>query len=736
MDDHPRVLEETADALERESDHISTITAPSVTAALDVLEDVPLDCIVSDYRMPGRNGLEFLDRVRADYGAMPFVLFTGRGSEEVASEAISRGVTDYVTKGPRSDLYARLANCVENAVDAYRTELRLAGFLEASPDCLAVVDDDGVIRQTNALLDSLFGYERGELVGEPIRRLFPAEYHEEVASVHDANGDCVGSRPVPDDLDLHGQRQEGTEFPVDLSRSPRGIAGTDEVVVSIRDATQRRRRERQIVDLDRLNQTLRETTQAIATAATTADLELADALFENTQDALFVIEVDEAGDAYRVERVNPVYERVTGFSNEDLRGRTLRDAFGTEDGDTILRKYRRCVSRREPMVYEERLSIPTTGTYWETRIAPVIVDGRVVRLVGATRDVTEDKEREHQYDAIFNQTYQFTGLLDPDGRILRANETALEFGGLDRSDVVGDLLWKTEWFSDDDGTADRVRELVRRAGEGEFVRTHIDVCGPENVARTDFSIKPVSDETDAVVFLVTEARDVTELTKRERELERQNERLDEFASVVSHDLRNPLTVAFGSLDLARTTGDRADFDRVRAALDRMQVLIEDLLTLAREGQRVEQSRVVALDEQVRAAWETVPSDDATLEVVLDEYCVTADVGRLQQLLENLLSNAVRHGGADVMVRVGPLADERGFFVADDGPGIPKKKRDAVFDHGFSTCAEGTGLGLAIVRGIVEAHGWTIDVCESDLGGARFEITLDPPVPVCGPLDGR
>ncbi|MEA5409817.1 PAS domain S-box protein [Haloarculaceae archaeon H-GB2-1] len=735
MDDHPRVLEETADALERESDHISTITAPSVTAALDVLEDVPsiassatTGCPVGTVWSSSIGSVRTTARCRSSCSRAGERGGRQRGHLTRRDRLRNEGPPERPLRQARQ-LRRERGRCLPDRIAARGVSGGITGLSGRRRRRWSDSADQRPARLAVRV-------RAGELVGEPIRRLFPAEYHEEVASVHDANGDCVGSRPVPDDLDLHGQRQEGTEFPVDLSRSPRGIAGTDEVVVSIRDATQRRRRERQIVDLDRLNQTLRETTQAIATAATTADLELADALFENTQDALFVIEVDEAGDAYRVERVNPVYERVTGFSNEDLRGRTLRDAFGTEDGDTILRKYRRCVSRREPMVYEERLSIPTTGTYWETRIAPVIVDGRVVRLVGATRDVTEDKEREHQYDAIFNQTYQFTGLLDPDGRILRANETALEFGGLDRSDVVGDLLWKTEWFSDDDGTADRVRELVRRAGEGEFVRTHIDVCGPENVARTDFSIKPVSDETDAVVFLVTEARDVTELTKRERELERQNERLDEFASVVSHDLRNPLTVAFGSLDLARTTGDRADFDRVRAALDRMQVLIEDLLTLAREGQRVEQSRVVALDEQVRAAWETVPSDDATLEVVLDEYCVTADVGRLQQLLENLLSNAVRHGGADVMVRVGPLADERGFFVADDGPGIPKKKRDAVFDHGFSTCAEGTGLGLAIVRGIVEAHGWTIDVCESDLGGARFEITLDPPVPVCGPLDGR
>ena len=99
--------------------------------------------------------------------------------------------------------------------------------------------------------------------------------------------------------------------------------------------------------------------------------------------------------------------------------------------------------------------------------------------------------------------------------------------------------------------------------------------------------------------------------------------------------------------------------------------------------------------------------------------VRADERRLKQLLENLLRNAVEHGGGDVTVRVGDLAD--GFFVADDGPGVPESERERVFETGYTTAEDGTGFGLSIVTDIVEAHDWEIRVTESDGGGGRFDV---------------
>lgn len=210
-----------------------------------------------------------------------------------------------------------------------------------------------------------------------------------------------------------------------------------------------------------------------------------------------------------------------------------------------------------------------------------------------------------------------------------------------------------------------------------------------------------------------------ELQRSRDRLQRQNERLEKFASVVSHDLRNPLNVAQGRLDLACEEIDNDHLDVVARAHDRMERLLEDLLRLAREGKPVQDLTAVDLVSILSECWDHVRTAEATLEIE-SAPIVEADHGRLTQLFENLLRNAVEHGGDDVTVTVGPLED--GFYVADDGSGIPDMKREEVFEWGYSTRESGTGFGLAIVEEIVAAHGWEIIVTESEAGGARFEIT--------------
>ncbi|GGL25591.1 hypothetical protein GCM10009037_06500 [Halarchaeum grantii] len=224
---------------------------------------------------------------------------------------------------------------------------------------------------------------------------------------------------------------------------------------------------------------------------------------------------------------------------------------------------------------------------------------------------------------------------------------------------------------------------------------------------------------------------------RNEELRRQNERLDDLASVISHDLRNPLTVARGYVDLLREDGD-ADDERLAAvqrSLDRMDRIVGETLTLARSGRVIDDPEPVDLGEYARHCWANVSTGSATLTVDTSAVIV-ADPGRLEHLLENLFrnavehgstgspshtpENAVEHGGSDVHVRVGTL--DGGFYVADDGRGIPEADRDDVFEPGYTTTEGGNGFGLAIVEQIVDAHGWEIRLAEADGGGARFEIT--------------
>ncbi|WP_408957007.1 sensor histidine kinase [Natrinema sp. 74] len=204
-----------------------------------------------------------------------------------------------------------------------------------------------------------------------------------------------------------------------------------------------------------------------------------------------------------------------------------------------------------------------------------------------------------------------------------------------------------------------------------------------------------------------------------REAERQSDRLEQFASIVSHDLRNPLSVAQGRLRAAVTTGEAEHLQEVDAALTRMDELIEETLSVARSGSQVEDPHEVPLVELANEAWTAVETGGATYDAVGDRT-LRVDPARARQLFENLYRNAIEHGREDVHVRVGPC--DGGFFVSDDGPGIPEDERDEVLEQGYSTSEEGSGLGLAIVQAIADAHGWQVTVTESEGGGARFEFT--------------
>ena len=197
--------------------------------------------------------------------------------------------------------------------------------------------------------------------------------------------------------------------------------------------------------------------------------------------------------------------------------------------------------------------------------------------------------------------------------------------------------------------------------------------------------------------------------------------VDRLASILSHDLRNPLDVATARLRAGRETGDDEHFEHVERAHDRMERIIEDVLTLTRGSEYVDPEERVDLRAVAESAWSTVDTEAATLTVADGLPVTTADGDRSERLFENLFRNAVEHGD-DPEIVVGRLeADGGGFYVADDGPGIPPDERSVVFEPGYSSHDHGTGLGLSIVERIAKAHGWSVAAVEAETGGARVEI---------------
>lgn len=293
-------------------------------------------------------------------------------------------------------------------------------------------------------------------------------------------------------------------------------------------------------------------------------------------------------------------------------------------------------------------------------------------------------------------------VLDRDKRIVHANEHGHELLAeldIDSDEVLTDRL---EDF-DPDTASGALLEI--QTGDGEVIFQRLLV---EPLTRGGRHIGWV------VVF-----RDETAQQRQQQKLQRQNDQLDMFATTVSHDLRNPLSVAEGYLEVARMEDDDDALDEVENAHTRMEEIIERLLVFAHEREQIADRESIVLSEVAVRAWEAV--ETASAELSIEEDCsVVADPSMLQHVFENLLRNAVEHGGGDVHITVGRLED--GFFIEDDGPGIPEEDAEVVFTPGYSTSTGGTGFGLQIVQTIANAHGWDVAIIDGADGGARFELT--------------
>ncbi|MEF8973382.1 MAG: PAS domain S-box protein [Haloarcula sp.] len=608
VDDDRQYAETTAAFLTQERAEFEIETATSASEGLARLDGESVDCIVSDYEMPGENGIDFLESVREDYPDLPFILYTGRGSEAVAGDAISAGVTDYLQKTGDTSHYALLANRIVNAVEQYRSQRaleeskdRLSLFIDQSPLGFVEYNQDFEIVRVNDTLTDIFGYTEDELVGETWEVFVSDESYADVDAVTSA-----------------------------LSEASGGYHSVDE-------------------------------------------------------------NVRKDGERIMVEWHNRLV---------------------TDDSGDVVTIFSHCQDVTERVEYEQNLA----------QLRDFFAEAEVLGELGAWEfdesgmsTWTAGTRRIHEVDDDFDPTV----------------EDGLSFYHPDDRETVADAV---DAALEDGDSYDIEVRLITATGDRRWVRTR--------------GKRVEDDESRTVRGFI---QDITEQKERERRLRVQNERLESFASVVSHDLQGPLTAAQGHLELARQEVTNDHLDSIDDAHERMQTLIDDILTLARDGREATTTEPVNVQTAATACWQTIDTADATLVTDTDSV-VLADPRRLQRLLANLFRNSVAHGsqpapshlqeesleqgaasspgqpdgavGSDdeVTVTVGDVDDASGFYVADDGPGIPEDERDAVFDAGYSTASEGTGFGLAIVTDIAAVHGWDVSVTDSESGGARFEIT--------------
>jgi PAS domain S-box-containing protein len=332
---------------------------------------------------------------------------------------------------------------------------------------------------------------------------------------------------------------------------------------------------------------------------------------------------------------------------------------------------------------------------------------------------------QERFDALLENIPNAAVVVEFDQRephVTSVNEAFEAAFGYDRSEAVSRSL-RSLVAPPDYEPGDVAADWFRDAGKAETEVTRVTAAGE---ARTYLFRSVIVSRDTGEVEGYGIYTDITDRKRREQQLEHQNERLDEFVSIVSHDLRNPLSVASGRtellLDAVEDDAVREGLEAISDAHERMERLLDDLLTLARQGRVVGEPTTVDLATVATDAWQQVETADATLTVET-EASIEADADRLQQLFENLYRNSVEHAGSDSEVVVTDVepSGRNGFSVADDGPGIPADDRERVFEHGYSTDSDGTGFGLSIVQSIAEAHGWSVTATESEFGGAKFDI---------------
>jgi len=665
---------------------VQTETKPE--AALETLQDLQVSCVVSDYAMPTMDGLEFLDAVKTKFPDLPFVMFAGQGSEQVASRAIQLGADDYLEKDTGEHRYELLATRIKNCVTIARQQRELQDIytaIEQAGHAMLVTDSEGRITYANPRMEEISGYAVEELRGNTPAMLQSGDHDDEFyADIWETilAGDVWEGEVV-------NEHKNGHQYIIDQTISP--IQNDNEItrfVAINRDITAEKRRER---DLTFFQQAVEQLGVGVAAYDATGTIRYA----------------------------NESYADLLGTTSSELEGQHItatNPEFDHEQFDAYWESFLGETRQRDSV--HERFDDGTTFPV-ETVTTYTEIDGHRYHL-GTIKDITQRQKREQDLQ-MFRKAVEEAGhaitVTDTDGTIEYVNPAFESITGYTQAEAIGETPAILKSGVHD---ADFYQELWTTilAGEtwhGELINE--DKSGDRFVI--DQTISPLTDDTGGVTHFVAINRDITELKERRRQLERQNERLEEFGHTVAHDLRNPLGILEGYLDLAHEAGvPDAVFNEMQTAVERMTELIEELLALAEQGKTVLDPEPTAINDPATAAWKHVDTRDMNLELGADATMLM-DESRVTQLFENLIRNARDHAGDDATITVGSLTD--GFYVADDGPGIPKADRDSVLESGFTTSEDGTGFGLAIVNQIADAHGWRVEITESAHGGARFEF---------------
>ena len=815
--------------LERNRDRITVLSAADATAALDRLADGEFDCIVSGYKLPGMDEIDFLEAVRRTDPELPFFLYTDCGDESVAGEAIAAGVTGYVPRDDGAESTLLLADRIESAVTdgrdgtADRRLTELAGTID-SVLCVFSADWEELLF-VNAAYGELFGGSVRKLGEDPetfFERIHPDDREavrgatERTADgesveiefrvdpetapsrwvrtrakpITDGAGDVVRVAAIVTDVTERRQLEASLEERTERLQAAQQVARvgswqwdveTDDVVWSdeiyrivgydpgtpaeptfddwldaVHPADRDRVREAVATAMEtgsypvfehrfrRPDGTVRwvrargevdvDGEEVVGMTGTVTDIteyektrrrldeqrQLYETLVERNSNGVMIVQDGE------IAFVDPTMEELTGLSEPELLGRPFQDVIAPEYHEVVTRRYRRRIEGEEP---PQRYDIELLTAGGERRTIDLSVSRIRYRSEPATlatfNDITERRKRQRRLEAVFDNTYQLTGLLETDGTVIEANQTALSFGDLDREAVIGEKLWETPWFRGDEGTGQVAKRAVEVASDGGFFREQIRARGSGRDATIDFSVRPLRNDAGEVTLLVAEGRDITEL-------QRQREHLSVLQRYLRHNMRNDLNVIHGVADGLTDAledpdlADRAATIRQHAdSLHDSAELVKDLseTVFGDDGT----TREVAIGKVIGAALESLEAEPDRItepDGGVDAVVEVGDQleGMLAQLFDSLLDHVRPKGGLDLSVR--PAEDTVHLDVECLDCAIPEMELSAFDAEGDrSATHHPSGMGLWVTKSLVESYGGAVTYEETSEAAVLIRVML-------------
>jgi two-component system cell cycle sensor histidine kinase/response regulator CckA len=700
----------------------------------------PFDLIISDYSLPGYDGVTALKQAQSIQPDVPFILISGTVVEEQAVRCLHIGATDYLFK----DRLDRLVPAVQRALQEAETrrkrkaaeaalgesEARKAAILDSVLDCIVTMDANGTVIEFNTAAVRTFGYTKEEAIGRPLAELIiPPRFHERHRAglaLHLATGEgpVIGKL-----IEIMAMRSDGTELPVELAITAIQSGAASIFTGVLRDITARRHAE--------------------ATRARLA------AIVDSSDDAIFSMAMDET-----ILSWNAGAERLYGYTAREMIGRNRALLVPAGKSAELVSVMERAARGETGEAVETRRLRKDGSVVDISLVTSPMTDstGRITSVSAIARDITRRKKAEA---ALRDERDRAQRYLDTAEVMLLALDLDKQITLINRKgcDVLGwnaDELLGRPWI--DTCLPPRFRDEMRQKFDAVV---HGDVSitmsyesrvlvrsGEERLIEWRNTL--LRDETGQIAGTFSSGTDITERRALEEQYQQAQkmEAIGRLAGGVAHDFNNLLTVILGFCelllaDLDPTDARQADIVEIQKAGTSAAGLTRQLLTFSRK--EIIQPTLLDLNAIVadmRVLLGRLIGEHVEIRLGLGRTVapVKADRGQVEQIILNLAVNArdaMQNGGTLMIETANVSADECqakarfvgtpcpcvALTVTDTGTGMTPEVRARLFEPFFTTkgIGKGTGLGLATVHGIVTRSGGSVTV-DSEVGkGASFTV---------------